>query len=63
MKDVVISIVLMATVIFGLWKFVYWAFDQAEKAAVVACAELNAKPHFTYRTDYICVTPDGRIVG
>lgn len=27
------------------------------------CAQYNAKPHFTHSTYYICVTPDGRIVG
>lgn len=62
MKDIIVSIVLGIVVIFGLWMFVHWAFEQTEKAAIVDCAQYNAKPKFTYRTDYICVTPDGRIV-
>lgn len=41
----------------------YWVFSHDEHNADKACAALGAEPHYTYRTRYICVTPDGRVVG
>lgn len=56
-------IALIAGVLLGSWVLVGWAFRHDMNAAEKACAELGAKPEYTYRTRYICITPDGRVVG
>ncbi len=49
---------------FGIsWLLVDWAFDTDVKNAETYCAQFGAEPQYTYRTRYICVTPDGRVVG
>lgn len=47
----------------GAWALVDWAFTSDMRNAEAHCAQLDAKPQYTYRTRYICVTPDGRVVG
>lgn len=47
----------------GAWALVDWGFAHDMRNAEARCAQLDAKPQYTYRTHYICVTPDGRAVG
>jgi hypothetical protein len=56
------AIVLFALIAWGSYALVDWAFDTDVRNAEAACAELGAAPRYTYRTRYICVTPDGRVV-
>lgn len=60
----VIGVLISATVICGgSALIVNWAFSHDERNAEKTCTALGAEPHYTYRTHYICVTPDGRVVG
>lgn len=42
---------------------VAWGFKHDMRAAQERCAALGAEPEYTYQTRYICITPDGRVVG
>lgn len=63
MKSVIGFIVLLVIIAVGSVILVEWASTTEEHNATVTCQKLSATPHYTYRTDYICVTPDGRVVG
>lgn len=51
-----VVIVVCGAIVIGIYSIVS---NNAEER----CAALGAKAHFTYQTRYLCVTPDGRIVG
>lgn len=53
---------LLLALLVGAGVLVEWAFDRDQRNAETECAQYGAEPHYTYRTNYICVTPDGRVV-
>lgn len=64
MKLVLVSLILLVVLILGgSWLLVDMAFKHDMKNAEEVCASLGARPNYTYRTHYICVTPEGRVVG
>lgn len=62
-KFIVGVIAFIVAVVIGSYFLVNAAFRHDMRNAEKACSALQAQPIYTKGTHYLCVTPDGRIVG
>jgi hypothetical protein len=61
-KTAIVALLVVAAVFYGSYLLIDWAWDRDVRNANEHCAQLGATPQYTYRTRYLCVTPDGRVV-
>ncbi len=63
MVKFILGIILALVVIGGAaYALVDWAWSIDVRNAEADCSAKGARPSYTYRTRYVCVTPDGRVV-
>jgi len=55
------TVVGIVVVFGGSWLVVDYVWRHDMRAAEADCAQYGAVPHYTYRTRYLCLLPDGRV--
>lgn len=64
MARIIIGVIaLVVAIMIGSYLFVDAVFRHDMSKAERTCSALEAEPIYTKGTHYLCVTPDGRVVG
>lgn len=56
-------LVLWSVIAVSFWSISTRSYEEDLRKAEAHCAQLDAFAVYTYKTHYICVTIDGRVVG